>query len=139
MANNFYLSDREKDYSGDESVIETPVFRKKEIDQAILQARDESKHDRDYKFMSDKTILHEFFPKDTQMVQICSFCNRADEPLIGPFCKFDESKDSQKLIGSPLFFHKDCIEINRISKFSQKEKTWINIGTALQNLVHKYP
>jgi hypothetical protein len=51
--------------------------------------------------------------------------------VIGPFCKFEEIKDSQKLIGQPLFFHKDCLEINKLSRYSPKEKTWVNIGTAL--------
>lgn len=49
--------------------------------------------------MSDRATLAAVLPKDTPMVQVCAFCNRVDEPLIGPFCKFDESKDSQKLIG----------------------------------------
>jgi hypothetical protein len=114
----------------EESLPLNTVFKKKELDQAIQQAKDESKHDHDYRFISDQSSLNELVPSKN-INRICAFCNRKEEPLVGPFCKFDEGKDSQRLVGQPLFFHQECLEINPISKYSPKEKTWVNIGHAL--------
>jgi len=90
----FYLSDRE---AAEEPEDSSPVLvnKKKEIDQAILNAKDETKHDRDYVFEPDRERLLPMLPQGYQFVQVCSFCNRADadEALTGPFCKYDSSKE----------------------------------------------
>ena len=41
------------------------------------------------------------------------------------------------MVGQPLYFHQDCIEFNQYSRFCIERKKWVNIGKALQNLVHK--
>ena len=41
------------------------------------------------------------------------------------------------MVGQPLYFHQDCIELNMYSKFCLERKKWVNIGKALQNLVHR--
>lgn len=89
--------------------------------------------------MSDPKALDEFDNiKTKSWTRECALCARSDEPTLGPFCKVSEDKPSS-VIGLPLYFHKDCLEVNKISRFNNKERTWVNIGTALNILVHKFP
>ena len=70
------------------------------------------------------------------MAKCCSFCQKRDPPLVGPFCKY-EDKSQKKMIGAPLYFHKECIENNQYSKYCVQKRKWVNIGKALDELVHK--
>lgn len=67
---------------------------------------------------------------------MCAFCQKKDQPLVGPFCKYEDSAKTN-MVGQPLYFHQDCIEFNQYSRFCIERKKWVNIGKALQNLVHK--
>lgn len=87
----FYLSDRDKDLSEDEDVPEATVYKKKDIDAAIANAKDESKHDHDYRYIADPLSV-DFLP--ASLNKTCAFCNRLDEPTVGPFCKIDESRET---------------------------------------------
>lgn len=79
--------------------------------------------DEDYVLL-DKT------PADLTVSEICAFCQKADLPLVGPFCKYEDAAQT-KVVGSPLMFHQDCIELNQHSKFCIERKKWVNIGKAL--------
>ena len=106
--------------------------QKKKLSKKVMSQPDppDSQPDEDYNLVegADADALN-----IQQAQKVCSFCQKMDEPLVGPFCKY-EGKD---LVGSPLFFHQDCIELNQYSKFSIESKKWVNIGKALQNLVHR--
>lgn len=72
---------------------------------------------------------------ETSVQKTCAFCQKKDLPLVGPFCKYEDGERT-KMVGLPLFFHQDCIEMNLYSRFCFERKKWVNIGKALQNLVH---
>lgn len=63
--------------------------------------------------------------------QVCSFCKRIDNPLLGPFVK--KNQDNQ-VIDGPHYFHKDCIEVNLYSFYNKNKNKWMNIGKALEML-----
>ena len=72
--------------------------------------------------------------EDQGIEKKCAFCLRIDTPLVGPFLKYNSKKT---LVDGPLYFHKDCIEVNNYSFFNKTKGKWLNIGKALEMLVLK--
>lgn len=64
----------------------------------------------------------------------CYFCKRTDQPIIGKFMKANQNSKGPE---GPLFFHKDCIEVNTYSFFNPQKQKWMNLGKALQELSQK--
>ena len=92
--------------------------------------------DEEYNLVENLQINGQPYDPNTANPMIgkqCGFCKRRDEPLVGPFCKYDDQK---KLVGSPLYFHRMCIENNQYSKYCTRSRKWVNIDKALKELVH---
>ena len=92
--------------------------------------------DEDYEYITCFDQIKGLLPEDYVLDKTCNLCNKADDPVVGPFCKFEDAGKT-KLVGKPLHFHQDCIEFNNYSSFRSTDKKWVNIGKALDNLVHK--
>ena len=81
--------------------------------------------DLDYEFISDpKEHLAKLIDPDKYSELLenaeCTFCEMKDQPLTGPFCKFEKDEKSgqnKSIIGEPLWFHAQCIERNNFSSF----------------------
>ena len=52
--------------------------------------------DEDYNLIEDHSLIQGTLPAPA--AKICSFCQKIDEPLVGPFCKF-EDKEQTKMVG----------------------------------------
>jgi hypothetical protein len=77
-----------------------------------------NKPETQYQFIDNKSEVLNILRKFKDCNALCEICKRSDHVLIGPFVKYGED---DKIIGSPLYFHQDCIEINQFSYFSLKD------------------
>ena len=134
-----FLSDREEstayNFNTEQQIVESESSEEGQS-KPMVESK-VSQPDEDYELVLNLDEIKSILPPDFDPTdKKCALCNREDEPIAGPFCKFKDDKRTA-LVGRPLYFHQDCIEINKYSSFKPSMKKWVNISTMLDNLVHK--
>ena len=101
-----FLSDREEssayNFNGKRKIVESDssgcdskAFKSSKASDAV---------DEDYEYIMYKDQIAHLLPPDFVLNKCCALCNRADDPLVGAFVKF-ENAEKKKIVGKPLFFH----------------------------------
>lgn len=73
----------------------------------------------------------------------CHFCQKTMDnyQLIGPFTKTKEEIEMLQITEEQpddrLYFHQKCLEANNFVKYDKTRQKWVNIDTAIKNLVEK--
>jgi hypothetical protein len=70
----------------------------------------------------------------------CYFCKKSMDKhcLIGPFHKKQDEMDQQIMeteLAQNLYFHQKCLEANNYVRYDKNKDKWVNIDTAIKNLV----
>jgi hypothetical protein len=88
--------------------------------------------DLDYQYIQNERKVKEMLKQYPGCNKTCQLCDRSDELLTGPFVKYSSSST---IIGLPLYFHRECIEVSHFSYYRLSDNKWVNISEALQHLV----